>query len=91
MNDFRRTTNWAETNGMKCQNFYISYGLYNELLSMKNITGSTISEMIRTGIRMYIKEKKRQLADEELRDLNEYRVRQQNQGRRITTGLLPDY
>lgn len=91
MNGYKRTTNWKEENGMKSMNFCIPFALWLELQNMKNTTGSTISEMIRTGIRMYINDKKRQLVDLELKALQAEHLNRKNQSGRINTGLLPDY
>jgi len=86
----RTTTEWKYDTGQTSINFCISYALLFELDGLKT-TGSTRSEMIRTAIRLYIKEKKSQLAEMEMKELENFHVRKVNQSRRINTGLLPDY
>ena len=87
----KNTTEWKEENGLKSMNFCIPFALWIELQNMKSTLGASISSMIRDGIRMYLKERKKQMAEEELRELQEYQINRQNRGRRINTGLLPDY
>jgi len=87
----KNTTIWKEENGMKSMNFCIPFTLWLELQNMKATTGSTLSEMLRTAIRAYINDKKRQLVDLELKALQAEHIKRQNKGRRINTGLLPDY
>ena len=91
MGFFSKTTKWKDETGKKSINFCISYGLLHELDGLKQATGGTRSEMIRTAIRLYIKEKKSQLAAQERRDLETYHVKKQNRKRQVITGLLPDY
>lgn len=87
----KKTTQWKEENGLRSINFCMPIPLLQELDWWKKNIGSTRSEMIRAGIRMYIKEKKTQLADQERKELENYHVQQQNQKRKMNTGLLPDY
>mgnify|MGYP003586880644 CR=1 FL=1 len=91
MRKLKSTTVWKEENGLKSMNFCIPFALWLELQNMRSTCGETLSQMIRDGIRMYLKERKRQIADMELRELQEYQVKRQNSYRRINTGLLPDY
>lgn len=91
MKKYKSTTVWKEENGMKSMNFCVPFALWLEIQNMKTTCGSTVSEMFRTGIRMYINEKKRQLVDQELKELQAQHINRQNQSRRINTGLLPDY
>ncbi len=87
----QNTTEWKRENGLRSINFCIPIALLQELDWLKQATGSTRSEMIRTGIRMYIMDKKNQLAHQERKALEAHSVRQQNQSRQVNTGLLPDY
>lgn len=86
----RTTTDWKYDTGQTSINFCISYALLCELDGLKT-TGSTRSEMIRTAIRLYIKEKKGQLAEMELKELENYQIKRANNSRKINSGLLPDY
>ena len=86
-----KTTAWKEATGQQNINFCLPYSLLNELDRLKDVTGGTRSEMIRTAIRLYIKMKMDQLAEQERKALENYHVRQQNQRRQVNTGLLPDY
>lgn len=85
------TTDWKFETGQTSINFCMPYALLCELDGLKQTTGNTRSEMIRTAIRLYIREKKSQLAELEIKELEAYHVKRQNQSRRINTGLLPDY
>ncbi|MBU1566861.1 MAG: hypothetical protein KJ630_14715 [Proteobacteria bacterium] len=85
------TTLWKEENGLKSMNFCIPFALWIELQNMKTTLGATLSSMIRDAIRLYLKERKKQIADEELRELQEYNVRKQHQGRRLNNGFFPDF
>ena len=85
------TTQYKQENGLKSINFCMPIPLLQELDWLKNHTGSTRSEMIRTGIRMYIMNKKNQLADQEKKELEAYHTHQRNQSRQVNTGLLPDF
>jgi len=85
------TTDWKRENGLQSINFCMPIFLLQELDGMKQITGNTRSEMIRTAIRVYLMEKKKILAEQELKALEAYNARQQNQRRQVSTGLLPDY
>ena len=87
----KKTTQWKQENGLRSINFCMPIPLLQELDWLKNNTGSTRSEMIRTGIRMYIMDKKKQLADMEKQELQNYHIKQQNQRRQVNTGLLPDF
>ena len=87
----KKTTQWKQENGLRSINFCMPIPLLQELDWLKNNTGSTRSEMIRTGIRMYIQDKKNQLVDQERKELENYHIRQQNQKRQVNTGLLPDF
>lgn len=87
----KKTTLWKNENGLKSINFCMPISLLQELDWWKNNIGSTRSEMIRSGIRMYINHKKEQLADTEKRELEAWQVKQQNQKRKVSTGLLPDW
>jgi metal-responsive CopG/Arc/MetJ family transcriptional regulator len=87
----RTTTDWKFDTGQTSINFCVPYALLCELDGLKQTTGNNRSEMIRTAIRLYIKVKKEQLADQELKELENYHVRRVNNSRRINTGLLPDY
>lgn len=89
--NYKNTTEWKRQNGLKSINFCIPVALLLELDSMRNVTYTTRSEIIRAGIRMYIREYKNRLADKERKALEAYSVRQQNQHREVSTGLLPDY
>ena len=87
----QNTTEYKRENGLRSINFCIPLALLQELDWLKQATGSTRSEMIRTGIRMYIQDRKHSIADQERKALEAYSIRQQNQNRQINTGLLPDY
>jgi len=91
MGFFSKTTTWKNETGQKSINFCMPHGLLHELDSLKQATGGTRSEMIRTAIRLYIKEKKNQLATQERLDLETYHIKCQNRKRQVITGLLPDY
>lgn len=86
-----KTTEWKFETGQTSINFCMSYSLLCELDGLKQTTGNNRSEMIRTAIRLYIKEKKEQLAELEIKELENYHIKRQNQSRIINTGLLPDY
>ncbi len=85
------TTNWKRENGLRSINFCMPIALLQELDTLRLITGSTRSEALRSSVRIYIKERMNQLADQERKALEAYIVRQQNQNRQMSTGLLPDY
>ena len=85
------TTEWKFDTGQTSINFCMPFALLCELDGIKQITGNNRSEMIRTAIRLYIREKKSQLAEMEIKELENFHVRRVNQSRRINTGLLPDY
>ncbi len=87
----QNTTEWKRENGLRSINFCMPVSLLQELDSLREITGSTRSEMLRSSVRMYIQGRKNQLADQERKALEAYGVRQQNQNRQVNTGLLPDY
>jgi metal-responsive CopG/Arc/MetJ family transcriptional regulator len=87
----RKTTKWKNATNQKSINFCIGQSLLAELDGLKRTTGSTRSEMIRTGIRLYIQKRKEQLAESERKELDGHLARQRNQSYRVRTGLLPDY
>ncbi len=87
----KKTTEWKRENGLKSINFCMPIPLLQELDWWKNNIGSTRSEMIRAGIRMYIKHKKGQLVDAERQELQNHHLHKLNQQRQVQTGLLPDY
>jgi len=87
----KKTTQWKQENGLKSINFCMPIPLLQELDWWRKNIGSTRSEMIRSGIRMYIKEKKNQLADQEKKELEAWQVEQHNKRRKVNTGLLPDW
>ncbi len=69
MNDIGRTTKWKERTDQRSINFCIPYVLLFELDSLKRTTGSSRSEMIRSAIRSYIRQRKNQLTNLEQREL----------------------
>ena len=87
----QKTTQWKQENGLRSINFCMPIPLLQELDWLRDNIGSTRSEMIRAGIRMYIMNKKNQLADQEKKELEAYYTRQRNQSRQVNTGLLPDF
>ena len=87
----KKTTLWKQENGLRSINFCMPISLLQELDWWKKTVGTNRSEIIRTGIRMYIQHKKSELADAERLELEAYRIKQQNQRRQVTTGLLPDF
>ncbi|HID70027.1 MAG TPA: hypothetical protein EYP35_06100 [Desulfobacterales bacterium] len=87
----KKTTQWKQENGLRSINFCMPISLLQELDWWKKATGTNRSEIIRAGIRMYIREKKSQLADQEKKELEAWQIKQQNQRRQVNTGLLPDF
>ena len=87
----KKTTQWKKENGLRSVNFMLPIPLLQELDWWKKNIGTSRSEIIRAGIRMYIRHKKSEIADTERRELEAYHIRQQNQQKKVTTGLLPDY
>ena len=88
---FGKTTHWKEESGLKSINFCMPIPLLQELDWWKKNLAINRSEIIRAGIRLYIKSQKEQLADQERKELENYHIRQQNQRRKVSTGLLPDF
>ncbi len=91
MAKYKNTTEWKHKTGQRSINIFMPIPLLSELDSLKDVTGNTRSEMIRTAIRLYIKFKKEQLADEELKELHICKMKKQHQAYQESTGLLPDY
>ena len=87
----QNTTQWKLENGLKSINFCMPMALLNELDTLRLISGSTRSEALRSSVRIYIQERKKQLADNERIALQTYYAKQQNDNRQMNTGLLPDY
>lgn len=85
------TTEWKRENGLRSINFCIPISLLQELDWLKNDTGSSRSEMIRSGIIMYIRSRKREMLDYERQQIEERKIHQKKLNNQVNTGLLPDY
>ncbi len=91
MAKYSNTTEWKHETGQRSINIYLPIPLLRELDSLKDVTGNTRSEMIRTAIRLYIKVKRGQLVEEEMKALNLHKLKREKQANHVSTGLLPDY
>ncbi len=91
MAKYKNTTEWKHETGQRSINIFMPIPLLFELDSMKGVAGSSRSEMIRTAIRLYLKMKKGQLAEEELKELRLNSLKKQQRTMDVNTGLLPDY
>ena len=86
-----KTTQWKRQTGKQSIAINMPIALLQELDSIKTVCGGTRTAMILSGIRLYIREQKDMMADQERKALEDYRIRQQNRNRQVNTGLLPDY
>ncbi len=84
-------TEWKRENGLKSINFCIPINLLQELDWRRRSTGSSRSEAIRLGIRMYNRSIKREMMDQEKQQIEERQIHQKKLNIQLNTGLLPDY
>lgn len=87
----KSVTEWKRENGLKSINFCIPIILLNELDYWKKHFGMSRSEIIRSGIRMYINHQKDNMIELERKKLGMYHLRNKNRRVEVNTGLLPDY
>ncbi len=91
MNDIGRTTKWKERTDQRSINFCIHYALLYELDSLKQTTGSSRSEMIRSAIRSYIRQRTSQFTTLEQRELESYVTRSNIVTRRDKCAPAPEH
>ncbi len=91
MKDIGKTTKWKDSTDQRSINFCIHYALLYELDSLKQTTGSSRSEMIRTAIRSYIKQRKGQLTGLEQHEQESYNTRSKRISQRANGDSAPEY
>ena len=87
----KSVSEWKIENGLKSINFCIPITLLQELDYWKKHFGMSRSEIIRSGIRMYINHQKDNMVKSERHKLDMYYLKNKNKKLEVNTGLLPDY